>query len=177
MKIVGISGSLRKDSFNTGLLRAAIEEAPAEMDISIASIAGIQIYNGDDEARDGVPDNVLQLVDKIRAADGVLIATPEYNFSLPGGLKNALDWVSRVENQPFANKPVAIMGASGGPLGTGRVQYELRKVLGSQSANIVHKPEIFVGAAHTKFEDGRFIDEAGRGFLKKLLEALAAKIS
>jgi len=175
MKILAISGSLRKDSFNTGLLRAAIEEAPDGMDISIASLAGIQIYNGDDEASDGIPGNVLQLIDDIRAADGVLIATPEYNFSIPGGLKNAIDWISRVENQPFANKPVAIMGAAGGPLGTGRVQYELRKVLGSQSADIVHKPEVFIGAAHTKFEDGRLTDEICRGLIRKLLEALAAK--
>ncbi len=177
MKIIAISGSLRKNSFNTGLLWAAIEVAPAAMDITIAGIAGIQIYDGDDEARDGAPGDVLQLAEKIRAADGLLIATPEYNFSIPGGLKNAIDWISRVENQPFANKPVAIMGAAGGPLGTGRVQYDLRKVLGSLSADIVHKPEIFVAAAHTKFEDGRFTDEAGRGFIGKLLEALAAKIS
>jgi chromate reductase, NAD(P)H dehydrogenase (quinone) len=177
MKILAISGSLRKDSFNTGLLRAAIEEAPDGMDISIASIAGIQIYNGDDESGDGFPANVLQLADDIRGADGVLIATPEYNFSIPGGLKNAIDWISRVENQPFANKPLAIMGAAGGPLGTGRVQYDLRKVLGSLSADIVQKPEIFVAAAHTKFEDGRFTDQTGRGFIGKLLEALAVKIS
>lgn len=177
MNILAISGSLRKDSFNTGLLRAAIEESPDGMDITIADISGIPVYNGDEETRDGVPAKILQLVDDIRAADGVLIATPEYNFSIPGGLKNVIDWISRVENQPFANKPVAIMGAAGGPLGTARVQYELRKVLGSQSANIVHKPEIFVGGASTKFNDSRLTDDVCRDLIGKLLAALAAKIS
>lgn len=177
MKIIGISGSLREASFNTGLLRAAQDEAPDGMDIEIISLLGIPLYNGDDENRDGVPQLVLDIIEKIRAADGVLVSTPEYNFSIPANLKNAIDWMSRIKDQPWAGKPVAIMGAAMGPVGTARVQYDLRKVLGSQSANMVMKPEIFVGAAHEKFEDGRFTDETGRKFIGQLLEALAAKIS
>lgn len=177
MKILAFSGSLRKGSTNTGLLRAAIEEAPDGVDIEIADWSVIPIYNGDDEAENGAPDSVKALADQMRGADGFLFAVPEYNFSIPGGFKNAIDWLSRVENQPFAGKPSAIMGSAAGPMGTGRMQYDLRKVLGALNADLVLKPEVFVGAALTKFdENGRFTDEDGRKFIARLVEALTAKI-
>ena len=115
MKITAISGSLRRASFNTALLRTCIELAPADMDISLADISAVPLYNGDDQST-GFPAAVTGLGDQIRAADAVLIATPEYNYSIPGVLKNTIDWLSRVENQPFEGKPVGIMGAAMGAL-------------------------------------------------------------
>jgi chromate reductase len=102
----------------------------------------------------------------VRRADGVLIAAPEYNFSIPGGLKNVIDWLSRGDDQPFSMKPVAIFSASMGPLGGARVQYDLRKVLGSLSALMLPKPEVFIAMAHTKFDaEGRCTDEPTKKFL------------
>jgi chromate reductase len=128
MKVIGISGSLRAASFNTFALKAAQKLAPAGMEIEIASIADIPLYNDDVRAA-GDPASVTALKAKIKAADGILIVTPEYNFSIPGVLKNTLDWMSRPPEPPFGGKAVAIMGASPGPVGTARVQYDLRKVL------------------------------------------------
>jgi chromate reductase len=117
-------------------------------------------------------------VDAIRAADGVIFVTPEYNFSLPGALKNAIDWVSRVQNQPFAGKPIAIQSASPGPLGGGRVQYDLRKMMVFLDALTLNRPEIFVGncAARIDEKSGEVKDEATRGFIKQQLEAFATFI-
>lgn len=124
-RIVGIAGSLRKGSFNAALLRAAAGLAPADVTIEIASIAGIPLYNGDVEAADGVPDAVAALKARISAADGLLLVTPEYNNSIPGVMKNAIDWLSRPpEDIPavFVDRPVAIMGASPGGFGTVHAQ-------------------------------------------------------
>jgi len=177
MNILALSGSLRVGSTNTGLLRAAMEEAPKGVSIKIADWSAIPIYNGDDEANTGIPGVVTALAEEIRAADGLLFAVPEYNFSIPGGFKNMIDWVGRIKNQPFAGKPSALMGAAGGPMGTGRMQYELRKVLGALNADLVLKPEVFVGLALSKFdENGRFNDEIGRKFIGQLVEALITKI-
>ena len=116
---------------------------------------------------------VTALADAIRAADGVIIVTPEYNFSIPGGLKNALDWVSRLPSQPFAGKPIAIQSASPGPLGGGRVQYDLRRMMVFLDALTLNKPEIFIGGCATKLDEktGELKDDATRNFIKQQLEA------
>lgn len=175
LNIVAISGSLRTKSFNTSLLRAMRDSAGAGMSIEIATLKGIPVYDGDDEEASGVPQIVTDLAEKIRAADGVIIATPEYNFTIPGGLKNATDWISRVKNQPFGNKPVGVVGAAAGPLGTARSQYQLRQNLVGLSALTMSKPEVFVGSAHTKFaDDGSLADEETGKFLKIWLDAFDA---
>jgi len=177
MKILAFSGSLRKGSTNTALLRAAADEAPDGVTFNFADWSAIPIYNGDDEAANGTPSSVEALAEQMRAADGFIFAVPEYNFSIPGGFKNTVDWLSRVKQQPFADKPSAVLGAAPGPMGTGRMQYELRKVLTALDADLVIKPEVFVGMAYTKFDDdGRFNDEAGRKFIGLLVEALVAKV-
>ncbi len=163
LTVCAISGSLRAGSYNTAALRAASELAPAGVSIAQEHIADIPLYNED----------VTRLQQAIASADAVLIATPEYNYSVPGVLKNAIDWVSRTEPQPFANKPVAIMGASPGALGTGRAQYDLRKMFVYLDAHVLNKPEIMISAAHTRFDaDGKLTDEATRKFLASLLTAL-----
>src|SRR5579871_5142794 len=125
--VITICGSLRKGSFNAALQRALPALAPPGLAIKAAPPwASFPIYNADDQNATGFPAAVNTLADAIRAADGVIFVTPEYNFSIPGGLKNAIDWVSRLPNQPFAGKPVALQSASPGPLGGGRVQYDMR---------------------------------------------------
>jgi chromate reductase len=142
------------------------------------SFAAIPLYDGDGHASTGFPAAATALADAIRAADGVIICTPEYNFSLPGGLKNALDWVSRIPNQPFAGKPVAIQSASPGPLGGARVQYDLRKMLVYLDALTLNKPEVFVGSCAARFDEmtGELIDPASRDFVKQQLAAFATFI-
>jgi chromate reductase len=172
MKIVGISGSLRMGSFNSALLRAAQAVAPEDMEIEIASIADLPPYNADVQA-EGFPVAVERLVERIRQADGVLIATPEYNYSIPGVLKNAIDWVSRADDQPFNGKPVAIMGASRGFLGTARAQYHLRQVFVFLNALVMNRPEVFVGTAHDKHDEaGNLTHEGTREFLASYLKAV-----
>jgi chromate reductase len=172
MKVLGISGSLRAGSYNTMALKAAQKLAPAGMTIEIASIADIPLYNDDVRAQ-GDPEPVSRLKAAIRAADAVLIVTPEYNFSIPGVLKNALDWMSRPPEPPFGGKCVAIMGASPGPVGTARVQYDLRKVLVFLDAFCVNKPEVFIANCASKFDaQGNLTDEAGAKFIGDLLVSL-----
>ena len=170
--ILGISGSLRKDSFNTAGLRAAQELAPRGTDIAIVTLHDIPLYD-DDIRVQGEPAPVAALTAKILAADAVLISTPEYNYSIPGVLKNAIDWVSRADPQPFACKPVAIMGASPGAIGTARAQYDLRKVFVYLDAYLLNKPEVMIGGAANRFDgNGRLIDEATQKFLAGLLVSL-----
>lgn len=172
MNVVGISGSLRKHSFNTMALRASQKLAPEGMAITIADISQIPLYN-QDIRNDGEPQVVADLKAQLRAADAVLLVTPEYNFSIPGVLKNALDWLSRPPEQPFDGKPVAIMGAAPGPVGTARVQYHLRQVLVFMNAFVVNKPEVFISHCASKFNsDGELTDaETGR-FIGELLVSL-----
>jgi chromate reductase len=173
-KIVGISGSLRKGSYNTLALRAAQKLVPAGVELEILDISGIPLYN-DDLRANGDPDVVRALKAQIRAADAVLIATPEYNFSIPGVLKNAIDWLSRPPEQPFDGKPVAILGASPGPVGTARVQYDLRKVLVFLNAFTVNKPEVLIRECASKFDaNGELTDAATAKFVGDLLVALQA---
>lgn len=171
-KVIAISGSLRKASTNTMALRAAQRLAPAGMKIEIADISQIPMYDDDLRAL-GEPASVTELKAKVRAADAVLIATPEYNFSIPGVLKNALDWASRPPEPPFDGKPVAIMGVAPGPVGTARVQYHLRQVLVFMNSFTVNKPEVFISHSNSKFNAaGDLTDEVSAKFVSELLVAL-----
>ena len=173
MRLLAITGALRKDSFNTQLLRAVKEMAPPEMDIEIVTLHGVPLYDGDEEDRHGVPGSVKALQDKVKQADGIIISTPEYNFSIPGVLKNGLDWMSRSGN-PFKGKPVGVMGASEGPVGTARSQYHLRQNLVGLEAITMPKPEIFVALAPTKFAEGKLTDEATKKVIATWLKAFKA---
>src|SRR5438105_5326563 len=174
LNVISICGSLRKGSFNAALQRALPGLAPDDMKIAAAPPwASFPIYNADDQNTTGFPAAVMTLVEAIRAADGVIFVTPEYNYSIPGGLKNAIDWVSRVQNQPLKEKPVAIQSATGGPLGGGRMQYHLRQAMVFLNAYTFNTPEIFVGMAQTKFDEKtmEFKDEAGIKFITQQLAA------
>ncbi|OAI52492.1 hypothetical protein AYO46_00600 [Betaproteobacteria bacterium SCGC AG-212-J23] len=168
-KVLGVCGSLRKASFSMAALRACKDMAPAGMTISIATIGDIPMYN-QDVFDAGVPESAKRFYAEIAAADGVLIATPEYNFSMPPVLKNAIDWVSKMPKQPFDNKPIAVFSASQGPLGGARVQYDVRKVLVQLWGLVLPRPEVFIGTAQTKFDaQGKLTDETTRKFLNELL--------
>lgn len=177
-KLLGLCGSLRTRSYNLGALQAAADLLDARLGtLQIASLRGIPIYNAD-EQEEGFPAEVQALGAAIRAADAVLIASPEYNFGIPGGLKNALDWLSRLPDAPLRGKPVAILGAATGPVGTARMQYELRKVLLFLDAEVLGKPEIFISHAASKFdESGRLVDAPTRAFMSAQLQALLAFIA
>ena len=172
MNILGISGALRKASTNTGLLRALQALAPETFRIEIATLHGIPLYDGDDEVAHGKPETVKALDLRIRAADGIVFACPEYNFSIPGVLKNATDWLSR-GGSPFKWKRVGIVGAGDGHyLGTGRSQYHFRQNLQALQAIVMPRPEIFVNHNAEKFDgDGNLTDEETRGHLAKWLAA------
>jgi chromate reductase len=173
IKVLGIAGSLRERSFNRMALRAAQALAPEGISVESLDIAGVPLYNDDVRAQ-GYPPKVQALREAIAAADALLIATPEYNFSIPGVLKNAIDWASRPPDQPFAGKPVAIMGASPGRVGTARAQYHLRQMLVFLDAHALNKPEVLIGGAGQVFDEaGNLTDEATQGFVRDLLTALA----
>lgn len=164
LDIVGLCGSLRAGSINRMALTLIGQSMPEGMTLDAVDLREIPFFDGDVLA-EGFPPSVLALRDRIRRSDGVVIATPEYNFSIPGVLKNALDWISRGDDQPFAHKPVAIVSASPGPLGGARVQYDLRKVMLFMNAQVLTKPEVFIGAALGKFaSDGNCTDETTRKF-------------
>ena len=130
LNVIAISGSLRKGSFNSALARQLPKWAPEGMSITEAPPwADLPIYNADDQDSTGFPATATKLADAVRAADGVIIVSPEYNYGVPGGLKNAIDWVSRMKDQPFKDKPVALQSVAGGPLGGGRVQYQWRQIM------------------------------------------------
>src|SRR6201988_5555842 len=170
--VLGICGSLRAGSYNSAALRTAIELRPPGMTIETADIAAFPLYNEDVRAQ-GSPPPVETLRRQIAAADALLFVTPEYNYSIPGVLKNAIDWASRPPDQPFAGKPVAIMGGGAGMAGTARAQYDLRRCCVFLDMHPLNKPEVLIGVAHTKFDaEGRFTDEVGRGLIRDLLVAL-----
>ena len=172
LNVLGISGSLRRGSYNTRLLDTIKAMLPPAMALEIAAFDGLPVYNGDDEDKTGIPPSALDFIARIRLADAVIIATPEYNFSIPGGLKNAIDWVSRVKQQPFRHKRVGIIGASGGPIGTARSQYHLRQTLQALEAYIMPRPEVFVSNAPTKFApDGTLTDNPTRQVMETWLKA------
>jgi chromate reductase len=174
LRVLGISGSLRRASYNTAALRAAQALAPAGMAIEIFDLSEIPLYNDDIRAV-GYPPSVQRFRERIAAADALLFATPEYNYSMSGVLKNAIDWGSRPPDQPFYDKPVAIMGASPSTTGTARAQYHLRQSCVFLNMHLVNKPEMLIGGAAAKFDaEGRLTDETTRGFIRDLLTALAA---
>jgi chromate reductase len=172
--ILGICGSLRKASYNRGLLRAAIELAPAEVKIDVADIASIPLYD-EDVREKGFPPPVETLRQQVLAADALLFFTPEYNYSMPGVLKNAIDWVSRPPDQPFDGKPMGMMGASIGNGGTIRAQYHLRQTSVFLNMHVLNKPEIFVARAQDKFDaEGKLTDESTRKVVGRMVKDLAA---
>ena len=173
IKVLGISGSLRKGSYNTALLHEASKLLPVGMELELYSLAAIPLYNADLD-NENPPEAVKQLRDHIRSADALLIATPEYNYSIPGVLKNALDWASRpAQSSALNGKPLAMMGA-GGLMGTSRAQYHLRQVAVFTNMFPINKPEIFVTYASQKFDaNGNLTDEVARQLIKDLLVALA----
>lgn len=174
--IVGISGSLRRGSLNTKLLLHAKDYLPAHYTFTLADISELPHYNQDLEA--DLPESVQQLVELCRSADGILVSSPEYNWSIPGVLKNALDWLSRqAVGTPLALKPAAIMGGTPGGFGTSRGQLHLREQLFVLNLDTVNRPEVLVPQLHTKFdEEGKFTDEMGSQLLEKLIASFVQKV-
>jgi chromate reductase, NAD(P)H dehydrogenase (quinone) len=172
INVLAICGSLRAASYNRAALRTAIELKPPGMTIETADIGSFPLYNEDVRAQ-GFPAPVETFRRQIATADALLFVTPEYNYSIPGVLKNAIDWASRPPDQPFAGKPVAIMGAGAGMAGTARAQYDLRRCCVFLDMHPLNKPEVLIGQAHTKCDaEGRFTDEVGGGLIRDLLVAL-----
>jgi len=170
--ILGFAGSLRKDSYNKVLLRAAKELIPEGAKLEIFDLEGIPPFNQDLE--DKMPEKVKEFKAKIKAANAILIATPEHNYSIPGVLKNAIDWASRpFGDNSFEGKPVAVMSASTGILGGARAQYHLRQVLVALNMYAINKPEVIAASAEEKIDEkGNLIDEMTRKKIKQLLESL-----
>src|SRR5882672_10865307 len=174
LNILSICGSLRKGSFNAALARTLPALAPAGLSIKPApSFAGLAVYNFDDHQATGIPAIVTTFVDLIRAAEGVIIVSPEYNWSIPGGLKNLIDWISRLKDLPFEGKPVALQSCATGLLGGSRMQYHLRQSLASIGAQLFIKPEIFVSFAAKKFDEKtlELTDQPTKDMVKLQLEA------
>jgi chromate reductase len=172
VRVLGFSGSLRKGSFNTAALRAARELAPDGLAIEPFDIAPIPLYN-EDVYQQGFPPPVAEFRTRIKDADALLIVTPEYNYSVPGVLKNAIDWASRPPDQPFDGKPIAFLSASPAFTGGARAQYHLRQVFVYLNPHVLNRPEVFISTAHTKFDaDGRLTDEKTREQIAGLLAAL-----
>ena len=172
-KILAMSGSLRKNSFNTAALHAAKELAPAGVSIDIADLSGLPLYDEDLRHNGSFPEPVQKLRDKIAAADAVLFACPEYNYSVSGVLKNAIDWASRAPAQPFDGKAFGILGVATGLLGTSRGQWHLRQIMVGVNAFGVNAPQVYINNAAQKFDaSGKYTDEAGRDLVRQLIEAI-----
>jgi chromate reductase, NAD(P)H dehydrogenase (quinone) len=174
IRILGIAGSLRKESYNQAALRAATELAPEGTTIEVFELDGIPGFNQDEEQNP--PEKVAELKRKIREADAVLFVTPEYNYSVPGVLKNAIDWASRPYGDSAWNgKPAAIMGASIGGIATARAQYHLRQMMVFLNMFPINQPEVMIGNAGDKFdEQGNLTDETTKDHIRHLLESLVA---
>ncbi len=172
VRVLGFSGSLRRGSYNTAALRAATQVVPEGMELEVFDLALIPLYNEDFVA--DPCEAVVRFKERIAASDALLIASPEYNYSIPGVLKNAIDWASRPpDTSPLGGKPVAIMGASTGILGTARAQYHLRQVAVFTNMLLLNRPEVFITVAHTKFDEaGNLLDDDTRERIRHLLEAL-----
>jgi len=170
--ILGIVGSLRKDSYNRSALRAAQELVPEGVVLNVIGLHDIPIYDQDQEM--APPPSVVEFKRQILAADAILFATPEYNYSVSGVLKNAIDWASRpYGDSAWRGKPAAVMGASSGNLGTARAQYHLRQILVTLNMPTVNQPEVMIGNAAQRFDqEGRLTDEPTREIIERLLGAL-----
>jgi chromate reductase, NAD(P)H dehydrogenase (quinone) len=180
LNVITICGSLRKGSYNRIVMNALPGLAPDGMQIKEAPpFSEFPLYNADIQNSTGFPASVQTLADAIRSADGVIFVTPEYNFGIPGPLKNAIDWVSRLPNQPFIGKPVALQSASPGPVGGARVQYDMRRSMVFLDALTLNKPEIFIGNCAQRIDDkaGKITDEQTIGFIKQQLAAFAKFIA
>jgi len=172
MLILGIAGSLREGSYNRGALRAAQSLAPEGVTIETFDIKGLPGFSQDDETNP--PAQVVELKQRIRDADAILLVTPEYNYSVPGVLKNAIDWASRpYGDSAWSKKPVAIMGATVGTTGTARAQYHLRQMFVFLNMHPVNQPEVMISQAHKHFdEQGNLTDEVAKKLIRQLLEEL-----
>jgi chromate reductase, NAD(P)H dehydrogenase (quinone) len=169
LTILGIAGSLRKASYNRGVLRAAQQLVPEGAKIELFELDGIPAFNQDEETNP--PTRVTELKERVRAADAILFSTPEYNYSIPGVLKNAIDWASRpYGDNAWNEKPVAVMGASVGAVGTARAQYHLRQSFVFLNMRPTNGPEVMIGNAAQRFdEQGNFKDEASKELIRKML--------
>ncbi|MCK8785415.1 NAD(P)H-dependent oxidoreductase [Roseomonas sp. NAR14] len=177
LNVVTLCGSLRRGSYNAAIARTLPELAPEGMRITaLEGLGEFPLYDADLQA-EGFPAAVTAMGEAVRAADGVIFVTPEYNYSVPGVLKNGIDWLSRLSPPPFAGKPVAIQSASMGVLGGSRAQYHLRQTLVFLDALALNKPEVFVGAAQTKVTDGRLTEAGTREFIGTQLKAFAEFIA
>jgi chromate reductase len=172
IRIFGFAGSLRKGSYNKAVLSAAKELVPEGAELEIFDLEGIPLFNQDFENL--APERVKEFKSKIRAADALLVATPEYNYSIPGVLKNAIDWASRpYQDNSLNDKPAAILSASPGTLGGARAQYQLRQTFVPLNVHVLNKPEVMVANANSKVDvNGKLTDEDTREHIKKLLDAL-----
>lgn len=179
IKIVTLLGSLRTGSYNAMVARALPTLAPAGVTIeALPSIRDIPLYDSDVQQEEGFPATIQAIAEQIRQADGVIIVTPEYNYSVPGGLKNAIDWLSRLPNQPLAGKPVAIQTSSMGPIGGARCQYHLRQILVFLDAMVMNKPEFMGGVIQTKVNEQtkELIEQGTLDFLTGQLAAFTTYI-
>jgi len=172
MLILGIAGSMREGSYNRAALRAAQALAPEGVTIETFDIKGLPGFSQDDETNP--PALVVELKQRIREADAILFVTPEYNYSVPGVLKNAIDWASRpYGDSAWTKKPVAVMGASVGTLGTARAQYHLRQMFVFLNMYAVNQPEVMISQAHKHFAaEGNLTDEVAKKLIRQLLEEL-----
>lgn len=173
LTVLSICGSLRKGSYNRMLMRALPALAPEGMTFAEAPpYDGMPHYNFDIQEKSGFPAEVTAWADAIRAAEALIIVSPEYNWSIPGTLKNAIDWVSRLKEQPFKDKPIALQSAAGGLLGGSRMQYHLRQSLTALDALMFGRPEVFVTFAAQKFDEaGEIKDQATKDMVKAQLAA------
>lgn len=171
VRILGIAGSLRSGSYNRAALRTAAELAPPGMTVDIFDLSPIPLYN-EDVKQQGFPPPVAELRRKVKEADGLLLVSPEYNYSTSGVMKNTIDWVSRPPDQPFDGKPIAVMGASMGLLGTARAQYHLRQMFVFLNAYIMNRPEVMINQAQNKFDtEGKLTDQPTRDLMATFMNA------
>lgn len=177
LNILAFSGSLRKSSINTGLIKASMELGGEEMNITLEDISNFPLYNQDMESN--YPEELTNLKKRIREADGIIIATPEFNRSIPGGLKNMFDWTSRpYGDSAWDNKKVVTMGASPGSVGTAVGQYHLKQILLYLNTQVMGQPEFYVSNASDKFDkDGNLTDEKTKEYIKRLLESFTKYIN
>lgn len=171
LHILAVVGSLRRGSYNRMLYETAVEVAPASMTFAEADLRSLPLYDDDVRLAQDYPEPARRLRADIAAADGLLIVSPEYNHAVPGVLQNAIDWASRPPDQPFKGKPVAIMGASTGRMGTVRMQHSLRTTLDSLEAHTLLKPEVMIGDARDCFDETCLIDDKAREVVGRLMTA------
>jgi len=170
-KVLGFCGSLKQKSYNMIALKTAGELMPASMKLEITRFEDLPIYNFDVQEK-GFPATATRLREEVLAADALLFASPEYNWSVGAPLKNVIDWLSRFQPQPFNNKPAAVFSCTTGPVGGSRGQYDLRRILVQLGVHWLVKPEVFIGNSASKFADGKLTDETTRKFLSDQMVAL-----